>query len=178
MKLTPKKITHISNKSRKEFLIDMLFVQIGISILQVALNENFSEGVKELHENKDRKEIKKIKTVFERFLYRKNSIMDLLLKEDLKKLDEMVKRSAKPFVKTIGTATSDMSLHYLAIAVLENGLARKDRKAPRSAIFDRFCDFKLLYGEIMESVEKAKGYEFADEWECALKFVKEVKLWI
>lgn len=169
------KISHNTVKERKDFIMDMTFVSVGITLLYVALNETFSEGTKELHKNKDRKELKKIKEVYEKFNNKKELIYSMMDKKDMATLDAKFKGLSVPFIKTLSMTDIDVNLHYLAISVLEQGLLRKNRKTKLNSHLDMFIDFNLLYGEVMANVEKAKGYTLDNEWKLASDFIKIVK---
>lgn len=169
------KIKHKNDKERKDFIIDCVFVSVGVSVLYVALNEHFAEGVKELHKNKNRKEIKKINEVYLRFKKQIDLLMNMIDKRDLYTIDYKIKTISLPFIKTISMSDKNMNLHYLAISILEQGLTRKKRKTKLNEHLKIFVDFKLLYGEVMTNVEKAKGYTLENEWNVAGEFSKLVK---
>lgn len=168
------KIKHKSVKHRKDFIVDMTFVSVGITLLYVALNETFAEGVKELHKNKNRKELKKIEEVYNRFNSKKETLYSMMDKRDMTTLDAKFRSLSMPFVKTLSLSDKDVNLHYLAISILEQGLLRK-RKTELNEHLKMFVDFKLLYSEIMANVEKAKGYVLDTEWKLASDFVKLVR---
>ena len=167
-------IKHKTTKDRKDFILDCLFVSVGISVLYVALNETFSDGTKELHKNRNRKEIAKIKSVFDRFKAKRDFVMEMIDKRDLSTIDYKIKSISRHFIESVSMYDKDMNLHYLAISILEQGLLRP-RKTKLNEHLKMFCDFKLLYGEIMSNVEKASDYVLVDEWEVANAFVSGIK---
>ena len=120
------KIKHETVKDRKDFILDCLFVGVGVSILYVALEEDFAEGVKALHKNKHRKNIKKIREIYDDLNARKTMLYTRLTLEDRKtvayKNETIV---AKGFISTIAKSKDELNLEYMAIAILKAGLTRK-----------------------------------------------------
>lgn len=162
-----------STKERKEFIEDMILVNVAIAVMYVATFENFSEGVKELHPNKDRKQVKKIKEVYDSLATQRDMILKRLTQKDLNALDAKFKGTSKDFVQSISMTDKDISLEYLAVGILR-GLARDRRKTKLKDELKVFSNFRT-HKSIIDLVSSAKGYKNELEPKLASDFVSRIK---
>lgn len=168
------KIKHESTKHRKDFIIDMIFVNVAVAVLYVAEYEEFNEGVKELHQNKDRKEVKKLKQLHDEFAKIRDTIHHRMDKKDLNVLDAKFKATSRAFIQSISLTEKDICLEYLAIAILRGGLARIPRKTKMRQELKPFTNFRT-HKNVIDLIEKAKDYKNKLEPLLALDFVSKVK---
>ena len=148
------KIKYQNTKHRKDFILDMLFVNIGISVLYVALFENFEDGVKPLHKNKNRKELAKIKETYDFFVEHRNKIYEFMEYKDIQTLKHKLQKTGPDFIKKISLSEKDMNLETLAISILRNGLSRENRKTPLHERLKVFRNFKI-HKKTIDLVKKA-----------------------
>lgn len=170
------KIKHPSDKARQDFIVDLIFLQVGGSLIHIGLTENFAKEseIKQIHKNKNRKEYKKVKELHDEMQREALKIREKLTPEDRATLFHKTTRLNSCFISKIGLTDKSLNLEYLGICVLDQGLNRKNRKTKRYEILDKFCDYKTLYAQIGETIEKA-GISMDDEYEVAKDFVVEVK---
>lgn len=168
------KITHETTKHKKDFILDMIFVNVAVAVLYVATNEDFKEGVKELHKNKDRKEVKKLKELHDSFASKRDTLHSRMLKSDLNVLDAKFKATSRAFIQSISLTEKDICLEYLAIAILRGGLLRENRKTELRQEFKEFTNFRT-HKKVIDMIEKSKGYKNKIEPKLALEFVGKVK---
>ena len=166
-------IVHTSVKHRKDFIIDMFIVNLGVVTLDLAMNETFEEGTKNIHRNKFRKEVKKIREVSEYLQDKREKVLDMVEYKDLKTIDHKTKGLGKTFIDVVAKTDKDCSLELLAVCFLEYGLKRK-RKTPLNEHLKCFCDISILFKVIAENIEKA-GIEISYEWDIAKEFIDKVK---
>lgn len=163
-----------SVKERKEFIVDMLIVNAAVSTLEVALNSKDVEGIKNVHQNKHRKELKKVKEVYEKFNSQKELIWNLLDKRDLQTIShKMIERIRVPFLEEIAYPDKELNLFYLAIYMLRKRFAYSKRKINHH--LNMFKDSKLIYGVVFENIEKATNHTLEDELEAAERFVSRIR---
>lgn len=168
------KIKHETVKHKKDFILDMIFVDVAVAVLYVATYENHNEGVKKLHKNKDRKEYKKIKELHDDFASKRDTIHHRMTQGDLNVLDVKFKATSKAFIQSVGLTDKDVCLEYLAIAILRGGLLRENRKTPLRQEFKAFTNFRT-HKKIIDLIEKAKDYKNKIEPQLALDFVSKVR---
>lgn len=163
------------DKDRKQFILDCISISTAISILYVALNEDFSEGVKPLHKNKHRKNIAKIQEAYDYLRKKQVFLFDLISHRDLQTIKfKTHSRAFLSFIENISQTDKDISLEYLAITIIDVALNSLDRKAPLQSYLKNFLDYKLLYEKIGSNIEEV-GYEIGIELELAKKFIKNLK---
>lgn len=167
------KIKHESVKHRKDFIMDLVFITVGISVLQVSLNEDFTDGIKPIHKNKYRKELAKIREVFEMLNSKKDMILNMLSERDLYTIQHKVKQSGISFIRSISTTEDDVCLEHIALSIFKQGLTR-DRKTKMNDYVRPFCSFMVL-SKIAKNVRVATNYDDAKEWAIVKDFVREVK---
>lgn len=167
-------ITHINTKARKEFILDCLFIGVGVSILYVALNEEFSEGVISLHKNKHRKNIKHIRDIYHELKDKQTLLYSMMSLEDRRtvahKNESIV---ANKFILNIAKSEKDLCLEYVAVSILKQGLTRR-RRFP---IYDYLKPFRsfLTHAKIVKEIKGAIEHDYKNEWEVAEKFVSEIR---
>lgn len=169
----PEKIKHSDSKSRQEFIMDCVFVNVGTSVLYVALHEDVSGDIRALHKNKDRKVISKMKDTYEKLESKRRLIFHSLDQRDLKTIKTKTDDSSVAFINYISTTDKILSLEHLAVAFIDAGLNRK-RKRDMNSIFEYFLDFKLLYENISSNLE-LKGIRPKHEFDLANLFVSKVR---
>lgn len=168
------KITHPSTKARKEFILDCLFIGVGVSILYATLVEDFKDGVVSLHKNKHRKNIKKIRLLYHELKDKQDLLFSMMSQEDretyIHKNNSIIRDR---FISDIGMCKDDLCLEYVAVAVLRIGLNRK-RKHPIYDYLKPFGSF-LTTAKVIKQVKGAIEHDYKKEWEVAEKFVSEIK---
>lgn len=170
------RIVHKNTKARKDFILDMLFVNVSITLLYVSLNEvgKFEEGVKVIHKNKERKTIQKIREVYDILKVKRDAICNIMDSRDIETLDFKNKdKVAKSFIRNVSLIEKEISLEYLAVFVLELGLGRK-RASEVNERVSLLADFKMIYKNIVKKVVKINS-SMDFEFELAKKFVSDVK---
>lgn len=173
------KITHKNTKHRKEFIIDCLIVEVAMSVMYVSLErrEDISDdGIKPLHVNKHRKQLKKIRSVYDYLTKKQNLLRDMMVKKDLEATSHKVKtKASKAFIQNISMTEKDINLEYVAINILRSGLMRKDRKTPLHKRLQEFCDDTILFDDIGLVVESV-GIEFTGlEHKLAKDFINDLR---
>lgn len=168
------KIRHKTVKHKKDFILDMIFMNVAVAVLYVAMHEDFNDGVKPLHKNKDRKEIAKIKELYTNFASKRDSILHRMTKEDINTLDAKFKATGRDFVQSISLTEKDISLEYLAIAILRSGLSRTNRKTALRTELKEFSNFRT-HKRVIDLIQKAKDYKYELEPVLASNFVGKVK---
>lgn len=170
------KITHDTVKHRKDFITDCLFIQTAITILETVLKREVSlEGIKPMHPNKHRKQIKKIKEIYEELSEKRKTIMYRLDDRDLNTIEFKNKdKVARSFILNIATFEKNLSFEYLAPLVLSYGLKRENRKTPLHPELKPFAYFRT-HGKILKEVESAIQEERENEEKVAKNFVREVR---
>lgn len=169
-----KTIEHKSVKHRKDFILDMIFINVGVAIMQIAINESFDDGVKEIHKNKHRKQVKKLKELHQVFLEKKDFIMSIMSKEDLNTLDFKMKKTSASFIYTMASVKEDVCLEFLAIAMFRAGLTRQNRKTPLNDLLKVFSNF-MTHKKTIDLINQTTNYKYEIEPFMASKFANEVK---
>lgn len=169
------KIIHKSVKARKEFILDLVFVGIGVSLLHVALNENFTKDseVKSIHKNKDRKVHKKLIAYQKELLAKQHILFRLMSQSDLQTVKHKTSQTAIAFMSEISDSNESVNLEYIAINIMYLGLKRKHKFTMHPTITP-FKDEAMLFlniGDLVESV----GIEPDVEFRLAQSFVSTVK---
>jgi hypothetical protein len=169
-------IKHSNAKARKDFILDLIFIQVGGSLLHIGLTENFPKEseVKQLHKNKNRKEYKKVKELHDELQNEAKRIRERLTEKDRQTAYHKTSLLNSTFIRKVGLTNKSLNLEFLGICILDEGLNRKNRKSKRYEILDKFCDYKVLYNQIGRIIEKA-GIEMTDEYEVAKDFISDVK---
>ena len=163
------------DKDRKQFIIDCIVISTAISILYVALNENFTEGVKSLHKNKHRKNVKKIQEAYDYLRKKQIFLFDLISQKDLQTIKfKTTDKAMIAFIQNISQADQDVFLEYIAISMLDFGLYNLKRKAPLHSYLKNFLDYELLYEKIGANIEEVGG-ESKIEHKLAENFVRNLK---
>lgn len=166
-------IQHPSTKHRKDFILDCLFVGVGCSVLYVATTQSFSEGVKQLHKNKDRKQVNKIRQVLAEFKKQRDLLHSMIAYADLRTIEHKTQVLAPKFIQHISMCKDDLCLEYIAVSILKQGLSRK-RKTTINQHLKPFGKF-LTLTKIINNVKIAKGFGYDKEWEVAKNFVESVR---
>ena len=169
-------IKHKSDKARKDFILDLIFISMGEVALKVALTEDYSkeDGIKSLHKNKHRKQLAKIKEAYELLVKQKKVIIELTSLRDGKTVDYKITQLSDLFISKIGLTKKELSLELLAICFMDYGLNREKRKTEINKHLKGFCNYSLLYKTIGMNVEKA-GIKMTDEYELAKSFIDKVR---
>ena len=167
------KITHKTDKARKEFIMDCVFIGVGTSVLYVSLFQDVSGDIRQLHKNKERKTIAKMKETYKKLESMRNKVWLSIDKRDLRAIEAKTKKSAVSFINYVSTSEHELSLEHLAVAFIDSGLNRK-RKAKIYPSIEKFLDFDLLYVGICENME-LKGIRPKSEFDVANLFVSKVK---
>lgn len=170
------KIKHPNDKARKDFILDLIFLQVGGSLIHIGLTESFSKDseVKQLHKNKDRKIHRKIKELHDYLQSESVKIRQMMSERDLHTTYYKTSLLNGSFISQIGLTNASLNLEYLGICILDLGLNRKNRKSERYEILDKFCSYSLIYGQIGKLLDQA-GIEMTEEYEIAGNFITEVK---
>ena len=163
------------DKDRKQFIIDCIVISTAISILYVALNESFTEGVKSLHKNKHRKNVKKIQEAYDYLRKKQIFLFDLISQKDLQTIKFKTKEKAMmAFLQNISQADKDVFLEYIAVSMIDIGLNSLNRKGKLHPYLKNFLDYELLYEKIGANIEEIGG-EIQIEHKLAENFIKNLK---
>ena len=163
------------DKDRKQFIIDCIVISTAISILYVAVNEKFTEGVKSLHKNKNRKNLKQIQEAYDYLRAKQTFLFDLISHKDLQTIKFKTKYKALiAFVQNISQTDKDVFLEYIAISMIDIGLNSLNRKGKLHSYLKNFLNYELLYKKIGANVE-AIGGEIEIEHKLSENFVKNLK---
>ena len=168
------KIQHKSVKHRKEFIEDMLFINIAKAILTISHEQDFTndEEVITFHKNRYRKQLKKIKEVSEFINLKAEAVLDMLDRRDIVTLDHKTKQCSTIFILTMAKAKK-ASLELIAVALLDMALRRK-RKTPLREELKVFTDYSLLYGKLGKAVEDAGVREMSEEMIVAEELINKI----
>jgi len=169
------KIKHNSTLERKEFIIDLIYIAIAKAILEVAVNDTFSNDpdIISIHKNKNRKQYKKIKEGLEFINQKIENVYYRLDERDGKTAQSKAVKLAVPFIRTL-SKYKDVSLELLSITVFDYGLNRK-RKTKLNPALKLFADYRLLYGKIAAKVEESGVRENIKEVEIVKDLMKSIK---
>lgn len=163
------------DKDRKQFIIDCIVISTAISILYVALNEKFTEGVKSLHKNRNRKNVKEIQEAYDYLRDKQKFLFDLISHKDLQTIKFKTKEKGMiAFIKNISQADEDVFLEYIAISILDFRLNDLKRQDNIHHYLKNFSDYKLLFKKIGANIESIGG-EIEIEYKLAENFVKNLK---
>lgn len=168
----PGVIKHKSDKARQEFIMDCVFVNVGISVLYVALYEN-EIGGRTLHRNRERKVYDKMKESYKKLEAMRGKLYKSLCERDINTVKAKTDASAVAFINYVSTSEAELSLEILAVAFIDAGIDRIRRFEPYDVI-SQFQDFDLLYSGILGRLE-AKGIRPKVEYDVAANFVSKVK---
>ncbi|TLP41071.1 hypothetical protein [Arcobacter arenosus] len=168
------KITHINTKARKEFILDCLFIGVGVQMLYATLVEDFKDGVVSLHKNKHRKNIKKIRLLYHELKDKQDLLFSMMSQEDrdtyIHKNNTIIRDR---FISDIGMCKDELCLEYVAVAVLRYGLNRK-RKYPIYDYLKPFGSFAVSI-KVMREVKGAINHEYEKERKVAENFVSKIR---
>lgn len=163
------------DKDRKQFIIDCIVISTAISILYVSLNESFTEGVKSLHKNKHRKNVKQIQEAYDYLRKKQIFLFDLISQKDLQTIKFKTREKAMmAFLQNISQAHKDVFLEYIAVSMIDIGLNSLNRKGKLHPYLKNFLDYELLYEKIGSNIESIGG-EIEIEHKLAENFVKNLK---
>ena len=163
------------DKDRKQFILDCICISTAISLLYVSLNESFEEGVKSLHKNKHRKNVKQIQEAYDYLRNKQLFLFDLISEKDLKTIKFKTREKAMiAFLQNISQTDQDVFLEYIAISILDISLNSLNRKGKLHSYLKNFLDYKLLYEKIGANIEQIGG-EIDIELQLAKKFVENLK---
>jgi len=170
----PTKITHPSDKARKDFIMDTVFINVGISVFHVAINEkNVCGEIRTLHKNKNHKLYSKFRKILDKLTSRRDRILNMIDYRDLRAIEAKVEKSIVKFIDYVSNTDKVVNLELLAVAFIDAGIDRK-RKAKPYKIVQDFQDSEMLYGGICENME-LKGIRPKHEYDIAELFVSKVK---
>lgn len=169
------KIKHNSTIERKEFIIDLIYIAIAKAILEVAVNETFSNDpdIISIHKNKNRKEFKKIKEYLSFINEKIETIYYRLDNKDGAVAESKTIKLSVPFIRTL-SKYKDVSLELLSITIFDYGLNRK-RKTKLNPALKVFSNYSFLYGKLANEVEKAGIRENIKEVEIVKDLRKAIK---
>ena len=169
------KIKHASVKHRKEFIEDILFINMAKALLSISLEKDFSKDdeIITFHKNRYRKQRQKIKEVSDFINNKTNLILSMLDDRDIKTIDHKTRQSSKDFIRTLSN-TKKASLELISIALLDYGLTRK-RKTPLRDELKVFADYSLLYRKLGKAVESAGVREMDEEITVAKELIKKIE---
>ena len=163
------------DKDKKQFVLDCIVIATAISILYVAINEKFTEGVKSLHKNKHRKNVKQIQEGYEYLRSKQLFLYDIISEKDLATIKYKTQEKALiAFVQNISQTDQDVFLEYIAISIIDKGLNGLHRKTKLHPYLKNFLDYKILYEKIGSNIETVGG-EMEIEHKLAENFVKNLK---
>ena len=163
------------DKDRKQFILDCICISTAISLLYVSLNESFEEGVKSLHKNKHRKNVKQIQEAYDYLRNKQLFLFDLISEKDLKTIKFKTREKAMiAFLQNISQTDQDVFLEYIAISILDISLNSLNRKGKLHSYLKNFLDYTLLYKKIGSNIEQIGG-EIDIELQLAKKFVENLK---
>lgn len=167
------RIKHDKAKDRKDFIMDCVFIGVGVALLQVALTEKFTDGVKPLHKNKHRKNIAKIREVYDFLSDKRDIILARLSDDDLNTIQHKTSVSSRAFIQTVSLHDVDMSLELLAINILKEGIRRKRK----TQIYREVKDFVSIFtlAKIYKNVKHSAGYDDTEEIKVAKDFVSQLR---
>lgn len=169
------KIKHNSTLERKEFIIDLIYIAIAKAILEVAVNDTFSNDpdIISIHKNKKRKQYKKIREGLEFINQKIENIYYRLDERDGNTAQSKTVKLAIPFIKTL-SKYKNVSLELLSITIFDYGLNRK-RKTKLNPVLKPFSDYRFLYGKLALKVEEAGVRENSKEVEIVQDLMKYIK---
>jgi cobalamin biosynthesis protein CbiD len=169
------KIKHSTTQARKEFIIDLIYIAISKAILEVAINQTFTQDpdIISIHRNKNRKQYVKIKEYFDYLKEEMEKVYNKLDNKDIAATQAKTVKLAIPFIKTM-MKYEDVSLELLAVSILDYGLNRK-RKVKIYDELKLFKNYNLLYGKIANEVEKAGVRENSKEIQIAMDLIENIK---
>ena len=163
------------DKDRKQFILDCICISTAISLLYVSLNESFEEGVKSLHKNKHRKNVKQIQEAYDYLRNKQLFLFDLISEKDLKTIKFKTREKAMiAFLQNISQTHKNVFLEYIAVSIIDKGLNGLHRKGKLHPYLKNFLDYKLLYEKIANQIENIGG-QIEIEYILAEKFVENLK---
>ncbi len=170
-----KKIIFKSDKEKKEFIEDLLYISIAKSMLQTTLQNNIKldERVITYQKNKYRKSKQKIQECTDYIVEELWKVIDRLTDLDTMTLQHKILQATLPYVEVLASKEKK-SLELVAIALLDHGLRRKRKTLLREEL-QLFTNYKFLYHKLGKSVEEAGIREMDIEIELAQEIVKKIK---
>ena len=167
-------ITHKNDKERKEFIMDCVFIGVALSLLQVGLYEDTYGDSIQLHKNKQRKVLTKLKKQFEILNNYKFKIYGSLSKRDLFTIQHKTKESGTAFINHVSTSDRELNLQHLCVCILDQALSDFRKKFGLYPILDVFHDEKNIVTNIFDVVCDA-GILSYYETDIARLFINNVK---